>query len=146
MNHGRLAGALILLDKTKNIKTDMKYLFSAIVFFATLGSYAQTNNLDISKTFVIHCKNQADVAKYYNAAIKTNEHPDGDLDMYRFYDKRRNIEFTGTSDYIELLSAKELNEKYGKPISPLTIRVGQSYNNITFAINLDGKGFKPQFK
>lgn len=124
----------------------MKYVLSAILFIATFGAYAQTNKLDISKTFVIHCKNPADVQKYYNAAIKVNKHPDGDLDMYRFYEKRRNIEFTGTSDYIELLSAKELNEKYGKPISPLTIRQGQPYNDITFAINLDGIGFKPQFK
>ena len=64
------------------------------------------------------------------------------FDQFRFYDKRRLIFFIDKNVSIELFSAKELNEKYGKRISPYTIKDGESFPEIEFAIN--ESGIKPQ--
>jgi len=64
------------------------------------------------------------------------------FDQFRFYDKRRLIFFIDKNVSIELFSAKELNEKYGKRISPYTIKDGESFPEIEFALN--ETGIKPQ--
>lgn len=123
----------------------IKYLLALLIICFAVDTFAQF--VELNKTFEIHSSNsKEDLKKYYDAASLDGGHEDGNFDMYRFYDKRRKIEFTGSEAYIELYSAKELNEKYGKPISPLTIQEGQPYQNITFVVNLDGKGLKPQLK
>ena len=68
------------------------------------------------------------------------------LDEYRFYDKRRIIQFEGTTATIELYSAKELLEIYGKPVAESTIMSGTTFKDITFAIYPETKGIKPQLK
>jgi hypothetical protein len=68
------------------------------------------------------------------------------LDEFRFYDKRRIIEFEGTTATIELYSAKELFEIYGKHVAESTIMPGTTFKEITFAIYPETKGIKPQLK
>lgn len=123
----------------------IKLILATVILFFTSVLAAQTVSVELSKTFEIHSKSpKENLKKYYDAASQRSPHDVCDFDRYRFYEKRRIIEFTGSDAYIELLSAKELNEKYGKPISPFTIREGQPYQKITFVINLDGIGLKPQ--
>lgn len=125
----------------------MKSLLIAFLSFIALNSFAQNANIPLEKTFEIHSKNaNENLGKYYAAASQRNINDVCDLDRYRFYNERRTIAFLGSDAYIVLYSAKELNEKYGKPVSSYTIQKGQSYPEITFAVNLDGKGLKPQFK
>ena|ERR1700758_1201151 len=52
---------------------------------------------------------------YEKALINTQ------LDSLRFLNQRRQIQIAGTNIILELYSAQELLDKYGKPISPLTI-------------------------
>ena len=90
--------------------------------------------------FIIHTDNPNDnIAKYENAIYNY-----GKLDEYRFYDRRRTIRFTNTTVSIELYSAKELLNLYNKKISPLTIKDGEKYRDIEFALTADGNNIKPQ--
>jgi hypothetical protein len=57
-----------------------------------------------------------------------------DFDQFRFQSERRLIQFQFTNVYIELFSAEELEQNYGKLISPLTIMHGQSYKPLEFYI------------
>ena len=92
--------------------------------------------------FIIHTDNPNDnIAKYENAI---NNY--GKLDEFRFYSARRTIQFQNTTAWIELYSAKELLDLYGKKISPFTIKDGQKYQDIEFAFTMDGKNLKPQLK
>lgn len=125
----------------------IKLLVTSLLLWSGVSLFAQSTNVALNKTFEIHSKNKSEnLKKYYEAAGKPSPHDVCDLDRYRFYDERRTIEFLGSDAVIVLYSAKELNEKYGKAISPFTIQKGQNYREISFAINLDGIGLKPQFK
>ncbi len=78
--------------------------------------------------FILHYHQQGlDSASYLKAANYFDRY-----DAYRFYDKRRTIYFTDKMVSIELFSAKELNEKYGKRISPYTIKDESNYPQIEF--------------
>lgn len=89
--------------------------------------------------FIIHSIDKStDISKYENAANIS-----ADLDKYRLLNKRRVINFTDMKASIELFSAQELLDTYGKQIHPLTIKT-ESYPSITFDISMDGKSLKPQ--
>jgi len=92
--------------------------------------------------FIIHA-NGADtnVIKYEEALVAYSQ-----MDVFRFYDKRRVIQFVNSSITVELYSAKELLEKYGKEIPPHTIMPNQEYKEINFDLSMDGKAVKPQLK
>lgn len=119
----------------------MRLLLSSLALL--LGSFLFAQTPVSKKHFIIH-KNASDidVEKYASAANSGFIN----LDAYRFYDKRRIINFTGTDATIELYSAKEMLEKYGKVIPAETIMPDQAFKEITFSITLDGKSFKPQLK
>jgi len=103
---------------------------------------AQTQPNAKKTHFIIHTDNpNDDIAKYEQAIITY-----GKLDQYRFYNTRRKILFQNSTVWVELYSAKELLDLYGKQISPFTIKDGQKYKEIEFAFTLDGKSIKPQFK
>jgi hypothetical protein len=89
--------------------------------------------------FIIHAVDvSTDLTKYQNAASNWAE-----LDKFRLLDKRRTIYFSDMKASIELISAQELLDTYGKQISPLTIKT-ETYPNITFDVSMDGKSLKPQ--
>jgi hypothetical protein len=66
------------------------------------------------------------------------------LDEFRYYDKRRVVDFTDGKASIEIYSAKELLEAYEKEIAPGTIFDPTKARQITFDITLDGNTLKPQ--
>lgn len=102
----------------------------------------QNINSDIISAIHLSCiiyfnNGNNDSLVYYKAIASYDS-----FDQFRFYDKRRLIFFIDKNVSIELFSAKELNEKYGKRISPYTIKDGESFPEIEFAIN--ESGIKPQ--
>jgi len=105
------------------------------MFFASIIT-AQTSE---KRHFIIHrVDNAIDIAKYQTALDNW-----GQLDHYRLLDKRRIIYFTDSKLSIELLSAQELLDTYGKQISPYTIK-SNNYTDIAFELTQDGKSIKPQ--
>ena len=97
----------------------MQKTLSILILILPLWLRSQVTQKQIEKGYggkyhyILHNVSDVDSVKLYNTALsKIN------LDEYRLINKRRTIQFdTGVT--IELLSAKELNDKYGKPISPL---------------------------
>ena len=89
--------------------------------------------------FIIHSLGKStEITKYQNVADQCS-----DLDKYRLLNKRRVINFTDMKASIELFSAQELLDTYGKQIHPLTIKT-ETYPSIIFDISMDGKSLKPQ--
>jgi hypothetical protein len=105
------------------LQTAKKILFTFFLIFIVQLSSAQN-----SKThFIIHNPgNSSENAKIENAFSTF------DFDSFRFYDKRRTIKFTGSDISIELYSAKELLDTYGKPVSPFTIMNNKPSKEIEF--------------
>jgi len=123
--------------KTKLNLTMRILLILGLAFCVNLSKAQNTGK----KHFIIHRIDQsADLSKYEQAASNWNQ-----LDNYRFYDKRRTISFTDSKVTIELYSAKELLEMFGKQIAPGTIMDEKNIREIAFEITMDGKGLKPQF-
>jgi len=56
------------------------------------------------------------------------------LDELRFLNQRRIIQFEKDGISIELMSANELLDKYGKEISPLTIMPGSKFLPVKFQL------------
>ncbi len=97
---------------------------------------AQTSE---KKHFIIHkVDNSIDVAKYQTAIDNW-----GQLDSYRLMNQRRIIYFTDSKLSIELYSAQELLDTYGKQISPHTIK-SSNYAHVAFELTQNGKSIKPQ--
>jgi hypothetical protein len=120
------------------------YSICLTLFMSSFFVYGQSEPSTKSKEhYIIHQNGAAiDVVKlttYLNTGFFN-------LDEYRFYDKRRIIQFEGTTATIELYSAKELFEIYGKHVAESTIMPGAKFNEITFAIHAETKGIKPQLK
>lgn len=120
------------------------YTICLTLFMSSFFVYGQSEPLTKSKEHYIIHQNGAtiDVVKlttYLNTGFFN-------LDEYRFYDKRRIIQFEGTTATIELYSAKELFDIYGKEVSPFTIMPNSEFKEVYFALYLDGKGIKPQLK
>ena len=67
-----------------------------------------------------------ETSSYYDLLSNFN------LDEYRFLDKRRTIKFVNSDVTVDLYSAKEMLDIYGKPISPLTIMDNVPKKNIAF--------------
>lgn len=115
----------------------MKKLLFILVCLLSLNFLKAQNSP--KKHFIIHrIDNTADITKYQEAAAAW-----GQLDAYRFLDRRRTINFADGKASIELYSANELWEMYGKHISDLTIK-SENYPKISFDVTMDGKGLKPQ--
>lgn len=95
--------------------------------------HTESSNLNISRSkqhYILHFNgSNIDTTYYIKAALLYDKY-----DLFRFYDKRRIIYFTDPAVSIELFSAKELEEKYGKRISQYTINIGEKYSQIEFTI------------
>jgi hypothetical protein len=120
------------------------YTLCLTILLSGFFVYGQTETTVKSKEhYIIHQNgSKIDVEKltsYLNTGFFN-------LDEFRFYDKRRIIEFEGTTATIELYSAKELFEIYGKHVAESTIMPGTTFKEITFAIYPETKGIKPQLK
>ncbi len=56
------------------------------------------------------------------------------LDEFRYLNERRTIFFEKNQIIVELFSASELEEKYGKEVSPFTILPGETFLPATFQL------------
>jgi hypothetical protein len=87
--------------------------------------------------YVLHHADSKIDAATYKQALDNKE-----LDGFRFLDKRRIIKFEGSATTVELYSAKELLDLYGKQISPLTIKNSAAAQQIEFIIFPEQKAIK----
>lgn len=114
-----------------------KFILIIFVSFLFFTAFAQESK---KEHFIIHSTDSSiDIDKFYFAVDNW-----GHINEYRFYEKRRTISFMDEGVTLELYSAKELLELYGKQISPVTIMPLDEYKEISFALTLDGKSLKPQ--
>ena len=105
------------------------FMLSVPVFIKAQVTQQQVEQGKAAKYhYILHNVSDVDSVKLYNTALsKIN------LDEYRLLNKRRVIRFdTGVT--VELLSAKELKDKYGKPISPLNKK---NANQVVFYLKPD---------
>lgn len=116
----------------------MKRLKLLLALFLIVNiAFAQTPK---KEHYIVHStKPGVNLEKYYTALDNWSH-----LDEYRFYDTRRVINFVDDGISVELYSAKELKQIYGKEIPPGTIMPQDKYMEVSFAVTLDGKGIKPQ--
>ncbi len=113
-----------------------------LLFLSATTLFSQTTNERKKISFIIHCTNPAtSIQKYEDAA---NNY--GKLDQFRFYDKRRTINFKKSDVSIELYSAKELLDTYQKAISPFTIKDRQKYKEVWFVFTEDEKSLTAQYE
>ncbi len=114
-----------------------------VVFFLFLGKLVSQTDREVKKIhFVLHSYNPSiHISNYENAL--TNY---GQLDQFRFYNKRRIVRFRNANVSVELYSAKELLDLYAKQISEFTIKDGQNYSEVEFALTENQDNIKPYFK
>src|ERR1700744_3870076 len=120
----------------------LKFNIIVILFLVVFDISAQTEPKIKKPNFVVKTDNPTiSIDKYENALDNY-----GKLDEFRFYNKRRTIRFQNCSVSVELYSAKELFDQYGKVVSVFTIKDNQPYKEIEFALTADEKNIKPQLK
>jgi hypothetical protein len=90
---------------------------AACIFFLLFTLSNSVNAQTVSKPHytVYNTANAEETAKYTELLANF------DFDQYRFYDKRRTIHFINSNITVDLYSAKELLDIYGKQVSPFTI-------------------------
>ena len=111
-------------------------IISLLTFFLTQKAYGQTDK----QHYVFHGVTNEKETEEYSHSISTF----GQLDQFRFLNERRIIKFSNSQVSIELFSAEELEKKYGKQISPLTIFEKDKAQKIAFEVTPNGS-IKPQF-
>lgn len=107
----------------------LKTIFVLFLFFA----FTKTSFSQEGKTKAHYVVNNAADAK--ETVSYTELLSQFNFEQYRFYDKRRTIKFINNNITVDLFSAKELLEVYGKPISPLTIMDNIPKKDIAFLLN-----------
>jgi hypothetical protein len=110
----------------KMIRNSLSALLIAFAFTST--ALAQG-----AKPHYAFANASADEAAKFTELLK-----DFNLDGYRCYNKRRTIHFLNSNVSVDLYSAKELLDTYGKAISPLTIMNDTPTEEIAFLL-LNGK-------
>ena len=107
----------------------LKTIFILFLFFVfTKTGFSQDSK--VKQHYVVNnAADSKEAASYSDLLSQFN------FDQYRFYDKRRTITFVNNSVTIDLYSAKELLDTYGKVVSPLTIMDNVPKKNIAFFLN-----------
>ncbi len=116
----------------------MKKIILLVFVFLVKFNFSQNS---VKTHFIIHPIDKSIEIRLYERAASSW----AQLDKYRLLDKRRIIYFSDMKASIELFSAQELLETYGKQISPFTIKT-ETYPDLTFDVSKDGSALKPQFK
>lgn len=104
-----------------------------LILFLTNKTYAQTAETIEKSSFIISSLNENITSTQLNV-YKTAVYNYTNLDELRFLDQRRTILFEKNEISIELLSANELLEKYGKEIPVNTIVNGSKYLPVQFQL------------
>lgn len=113
-----------------------KFVHKLIVLLLISGTTAFAQDKAKSH-YIIHNPDPNIPISAYQEAIEKK-----DLDSFRFYDTRRTIKIADSQTTIEIFSAKELLDLYGKPISPFTIKDPSKATNIEFIFSPEYKAFK----
>jgi hypothetical protein len=116
----------------------MSKILFYIVITLCLSTYSQAQTSDLSSPkkhySLVTSDKKISLAPFELALSASN------LDQFRLYDQRRTIFFERNSVSVELFSAKELLENYGKQISPLTIQKDKDMIPVIFKLKeIDGK-------
>jgi hypothetical protein len=116
------------------MKITLIFCFALAVFFSNcnFSQVAQADTLNkVSYKINAHSNviSETDLTRYKIAINSIS-----DLDEFRFLNERRMIFFEKNLISVELYSASELYEKYGKEIAPSTIIPGSKYYPVTFQI------------
>jgi hypothetical protein len=116
---------------------------SLVLFlFLTNKTYSQTVETETleKSSFIISSSNENITSAQLNV-YKTAVNNFTNLDELRFLDQRRIIPFEKNEISIELFSANELLEKYGKEIPENTIVHGSKYLPVHFQLINWGNGY-----
>ncbi|MGZ3863096.1 MAG: PKD domain-containing protein [Bacteroidia bacterium] len=100
----------------------MKKLLS---IFSLLISFTFSAQNDYKRPNLVLINPYSEVSLKYEKALTHT-----DFEEYRLLNERRRIPIAGTDIEVELFSANELNQKYGTPISPLTLKTVEGTKNI----------------
>jgi hypothetical protein len=113
-----------------------KYILLLILlYFGNIEINAQDiqSNSIKKQTFILSSINnnisELELEIYNGALINFSQ-----LDEFRFLNQRRKILFEKNQIFVELFSANELAEQFGKEVSPLTILPGNTYLPATFQL------------
>ena len=113
-----------------------KYILLLILFyFVNIEINAQDiqSNSIKKQTFILSSINnnmsESELEIYNVALINFSQ-----LDEFRFLNERRIILFEKNQIFVELFSANELAEQFGKEVSPFTILPGNTYLPATFQL------------
>jgi hypothetical protein len=116
----------------------MKYYYLSFFVFFFIGNFElkaqqiQYDQLEKQTFNISSLDNQVsdvELGIYKLALVEFSQ-----LDEFRFLNERRIIFFEKNGIYVELYSASELYDRYGKEISQTTISPGQSYLPATFQL------------
>jgi hypothetical protein len=107
----------------------------ALFILSSFTAFAQK----AKEHYILHNPDPKISAEVYKAAIENK-----DLDQFRYLNQRRTIRFANSQASIEIFSAKELLDKYGKQISPLTIKDPAGAASIEFVLYPENKAIKEQ--
>lgn len=110
------------------------FLTSLFLFFTNDITAQTTNSVTTAKkSYTISSANElfseANFSLYHTAIQNFSS-----LDEFRFLNERRIIEFEKDLITLELLSANELAEKYGKEVPATTIIPGSNYLPVKFQL------------
>ena len=106
-----------------------KTILILVLFFA-FSKTGFSQDAKVKQHYVINNAADAKEATSYSELLSNF-----DFDQYRFYDQRRTIKFIKSNITIELFSAKELLDTYGKTVSPFTIMDNIPSKEIAFIMN-----------
>ena len=101
-----------------------------LVLFFAFSKIGFSQDAKVKQHYVINNAADAKEATSYSELLSNF-----DFDQYRFYDQRRTIKFIKSNITIELFSAKELLDTYGKTVSPFTIMDNIHSKEIAFIMN-----------
>lgn len=117
----------------------MKKIVTIILILITSVSFAQQE-----QQYVLHSTNPDIDLSVYKKAVENW----GQLDHYRLLNQRRTILYFGVYGSegvtIELFSAQELLDNYGKPISPFTIINPEDAKETVFVLTPDKLSINPK--
>jgi hypothetical protein len=113
----------------------MKFFYFPFIFIALFANFELKSQVLSSQKESFHVSSsntsisEGELLIYNTALANYNQ-----LDEFRFLNERRIIFFEKNGIYVELYSASELYDRYGKEISQTTISPGQSYLPATFQL------------
>jgi hypothetical protein len=119
------------------MKNSLALTFRGVILFVFILLSSSLSAQKSKSHYLLHNPDPAIPAAVYEEAINKKN-----FEEFRYVDARRTIKFSGSSASIELFSAKELLELYGKAIHPMNIKYPASAASIEFILYPEHKAIK----